>query len=53
MKAGSSSDLIPVSDNLINGGTYIGNYNPGSTAYIKFNAIVPQKLDEGCYDFKM
>lgn len=49
---GSNPNGINASDNLINGGTYIGDYAPGAAAYIRFNAMVPKTLSEdGCYTF--
>lgn len=49
---GSHPNGMSASDNLINGGTYIGDYAPGAAAYIRFNAIVPSTLPkEGCYTF--
>lgn len=49
---GSNPNGIKASDNLINGGTYIGDYKPGAAAYIRFNAMVPKDLSIGCYNFK-
>lgn len=40
------------SDNVIAGGTIIGNYAPGTIAYVRFNARVPLTMpDYTCYNF--
>lgn len=40
------------SDNVIAGGTIIGNYAPGTIAYVRFNARVPLTMPEfTCYTF--
>lgn len=43
---------IPVSDNVINGGIFVGDYQPGANAQIRFNAMVPNDLPNGCTTFK-
>lgn len=42
---------MKASDNLINGGTYVGSYGPGAAAYVRYNAIVPKDLSDGCWKF--
>lgn len=49
---GNHPNGIVASDNLVNGGTIIGNYAPGTVAYVRFNARVPQTMDRNtCYNF--
>lgn len=43
---------ITVSDNVMNGGIFVGDYQPGANAQVRFNAMVPKDLAEGCYTHK-
>jgi uncharacterized repeat protein (TIGR01451 family) len=38
---------VTVSDNVINGGINVGNYEPGALAYVRLSAVVPATATEG------
>lgn len=40
------------SDNIVSGGVNVGNYDPGSTAYVKFQAKINSDLKCDNYSFK-